>query len=527
MADKYTYKLANGKTLEIEADHTPTPQEVFATGQTLGLQGTDFDPAEFKMLMAEQNRVLNYANHVGTREERSTPLSRWADDASGRDGLGAMAGARQLVQGGARIGKGEYTGGASDVLRGGMKMAAPFMLPAAAITAPLPTALALAGGAAGGAAAGAGARALGASDDQAALAEDVGGLAAGGASTLATGPVRAAAQAARGPLAGGLNIASAALDNPIAGAISPRAPHLGRMAGGIADLLEPKPAPAPAAAPSNAGGRLVPPSAPTTPTAVAQDALTGLQAPTPAPVGTLPPARTAPPQQFRTTVPAPRPPVVPEPSPNAGGRLTGQSVPSFDDLLAQELSSTSAPTPAVSAPTQAPGTRGGNPGDSQAFMDEMLRRAGAPSPLPPSGTPAPTATEPMDAGAIERMGNVGDTPPAPTSAPEDAAHAAVMRGQDGRRQADLAATELLNRGLGVTDDTAAAAPASQTTATGRASRARVPGDTPEMTQARRMLEQRGISLDEAVREVQQDPELTFEERDGILRLFAQIGGGVR
>lgn len=81
-------------------------------------------------------------------------------------------------------------GGASDVIRGGMEAAAPFVLPEAAMTAPIRTGLAIGAGAAAQYGGEKGSQALGAGPGASALVGDLAGIGAGGAVAAAPDPLK-------------------------------------------------------------------------------------------------------------------------------------------------------------------------------------------------------------------------------------------------------------------------------------------------------------------------------------------------
>ncbi len=62
-----------------------------------------------------------------------------------------------------------------------------------------------------------------------------------GSEMLANGTKAVLHPAVRGPATAALDVGAAALDNPIAGFISPRAAHLGRGMGAAADIIRPRP----------------------------------------------------------------------------------------------------------------------------------------------------------------------------------------------------------------------------------------------------------------------------------------------
>ncbi len=99
----------------------------------------------------------------------------------------------QAGKGTQEFGRGDYTKGLSDMIRGVGTTAAPFTVPLAVTTAPLATLLGYAGGSTGAALGGGAARALGATDGQVSLAEDVGGILGGSAGSLAAPKLRATA----------------------------------------------------------------------------------------------------------------------------------------------------------------------------------------------------------------------------------------------------------------------------------------------------------------------------------------------
>lgn len=570
----YSYLLKNGKTMDVSGDTEPSVQEAEALAKERGFELAPTDPQtqereQRRALMNNNQQLLAKGNERTWEEQHPFAAkvlaflgdrpgeSRWGTSDPERQDIGSRyvdASTGRMVKGAQRVAKGEVAGGAHDVINGGMALAAPFALPAAVVTAPLATGLALGGGALAGAGTQAGAEMLGATPDQTALAGDIGGLVGGGLSTRGAGPVRAAAQAARGPVAGGLNLAAAALDNPVAGAMSPRAPHVGKMAAGLAEAIQPKPKVAPPVAPkvpTNAGGRVVTPAPSTTPTAIAQDALAGLQAPEPAPVGTLPPPRTAPPQQFRTSaaspsVPNPSPllpgdaeaygprPAAPNPA-NLGGRLTGDRAQSFEELLAEQLGKRDPEMPTISTPPplQAPPqefrtTRGPRSVPSEPMTPPRMPEDAAYQPVKkrgptgPPGTPVPPRAPQPPAGVTPD--NSFQPEPDPTMAtpvPETGGYAA------GSGPADPAA-ELLKRGIGVSDETAATAPVSQTTATGRASRARpvspeMPGE--EEAALLHVLGIPGMTVDALAKQLTESITEPAELQRALNMLHRLAGGG--
>ncbi len=136
-------------------------------------------------------------------------------------------GVTQAGAGAQEFGRGDYTQGLSDMMRGIGTTAATFTIPLAATTAPLATLLGFGGGWTGGKVAGGAARALGASEGQANLAEDIGGMIGGTAGAMAAPGVRAGADFVKTNASSMMTKAGDMASDPLVrnavGIVSPRA----------------------------------------------------------------------------------------------------------------------------------------------------------------------------------------------------------------------------------------------------------------------------------------------------------------
>ncbi len=308
----YKFTAPSGKTISVTGDTPPSESElddIFKVTTAPAPVPTASDLAAAKT-PAERMAVLKQTP-VGGDLQKVADLAR----------LWAEKGPHAVVQGIKDFIGGDYAKGTHEAITGAGVTALPMVsapLAAATVANPVGVGLTVAGGMVGGKLAETGARALGARDDQAALAGDVGMVAGGVAGPKV--PVKAVTR-------GAANVASAVMDNPIAGMINPRIQQGGRLASKLADILA-----AEKAAPVETG----PVSAPGYPRLT----------PTPAPpVRPTPPAAPAPGESLpgypRLTVQAPpmRPPPVNEPA----------AVPAPPPLKATIAERVAASEPAVAA----------------------------------------------------------------------------------------------------------------------------------------------------------------------------------
>ncbi len=235
-----TYKFtSNGKTIKVTGDTPPSESELDDIFKAAGVS-TDVGSST---TVPEAPSVAQLAS-AKTPDERiaalkDTPVGGDLQKVLSLARLWATNGPHAVVQGIKDFMGGDYAKGAHEAISGAGITALPMVAgPAvmAAAGAPVTAAATLAGGYAGGKLAPMAAEALGATPDQAALAGDVGMVAGAGAGgRLLQMPARAIAK-------GALNATAAALDNPVAGVVSPRARNLGEMAGKLADAIKANPA---------------------------------------------------------------------------------------------------------------------------------------------------------------------------------------------------------------------------------------------------------------------------------------------
>lgn len=463
MAEKYPYKLSNGRTLVMTGDKPPSPDEVIQAAESIGIPLHD---TQLRALMAEKNKTLIANNSQLSDEEKypkmwkafnaydgmvNSPINR-AVNAAGDATLG------RITKGVDRMAHGEYAGGASDVIRGAATSALP-LLPVGLAEAPIATVLGLAGSAAGSAGGGALADRLGATPDQSALASDVGGIAGGGlggliGSKVPTAPVRKG-------LSGGLNMVADRMDKThtmsgqLAGmtarklasaASEPKAPGLETAADAVARRVTAQPP------------QQVRPVAKAGKFTTVEPEATTLRQPYLEPAPAQPAAGLESPQDALARMTAAGSPTItpsgaatsripytgpqaPPPSPNAGGMLNTTKAPTSLDEMLQSLQGQpgagSAELPAapdataggrlMGSPSPKPDEFGdtrpsagravsytsGNPGTSQAFHDQMVSRVlGQKAPAVPSSS------------YVESTGAV-EAPPQPAQKPATAVPAAA------------------------------------------------------------------------------------------------------
>jgi hypothetical protein len=235
-----TYKFtSNGKTIKVTGDTPPSESELDDIFKAAGVS-TDVGSST---TVPEAPSVAQLASAKTPAERiaalKDTPVGGDLQKVLSLARLWATNGPHAVVQGIKDFMGGDYAKGAHEAISGAGITALPMVAgPAvmAAAGAPVTAAATLAGGYAGGKLAPMAAEALGATPDQAALAGDVGMVAGGAAGgRLLQMPARAIAK-------GALNATAAALDNPVAGVVSPRARNLGEMAGKLADAIKANPA---------------------------------------------------------------------------------------------------------------------------------------------------------------------------------------------------------------------------------------------------------------------------------------------
>ncbi len=233
----YKFTAPSGKTVRVTGDTPPSESELNDIFQAAGVS-TDVGSST---TVPEAPSVAKLAAAKTPAERiaalKDTPVGGDMQKVLGLARLWAEKGPHAVAQGINDFIGGDYAKGAHEAISGAGITAAPMVAPAAvagAIAAPVTAGLTLAGGLAGGKLASMAADAAGATPDQSALAGDV-GMVAGGA-----GGSKLPALASRGVAKGALNATAAALDNPVAGAISPRARNLGELAGKLADAIKAK-----------------------------------------------------------------------------------------------------------------------------------------------------------------------------------------------------------------------------------------------------------------------------------------------
>lgn len=246
----YLFTAPNGKTVKVTGDSLPSEADLDAIFKDAGVAASAPEPKPDFVSHAEipTAEELRKANTPQQRVDilKRTPVGEDLAAIADYVKLWAQKGPKAVYEGLKDIYAGNYAKGGHEAISGAGLTALPFVAaPAvsAAIANPLGMGLALGGGYLGMKGAQAGAEALGATEDQAALAGDIGGLASGVVGGRAGAAVR------RLPLrqmtTTGLDAASAALENPVVGAISPRAYHVGRGLGQVADVMRQTPKPTP------------------------------------------------------------------------------------------------------------------------------------------------------------------------------------------------------------------------------------------------------------------------------------------
>lgn len=241
---------------------------------------------------------------------------------------------------------------------------------------------------------------------------------------------------------------------------------------------------------SNAGGRLVQRSGPTTESAIS-DALSELRRPEPPPSVELPPGRGLPPgYEPRTSAPPLRLSPPTEPSPNAGGRLAPRQTPSLQQELSDALAEVNKPEP-------------------------PRRITTPPEPKLPAGfTPRSSVPKPKAAKAAAPVATES-TPAAPKRA-YFLRPLSEMKGEAGMP------VEPLGRPVTIDD-----LPASWRSRTGQAlGGEQWKAGTALSADALSEIQQRGLSVPDAIDAVAKNPGLSPSQRLNLQSaLIAMLGGG--
>lgn len=161
------------ETKPVAAEPKTAPKSVFDVGpaEPSAADLDAFMKQRYSGPSATRRRSLDHGLTPMQVYQRSRGVKEFARDYSGLP---------ELSTGIHQVGQGEFKKGAHNLIVGGGKLTAPVALPPAVAFAPIPTAIGMGMGAAGGAAAKKVAEVVGAGEDTANLAGDIGGIVAGG-----------------------------------------------------------------------------------------------------------------------------------------------------------------------------------------------------------------------------------------------------------------------------------------------------------------------------------------------------------